>query len=78
MDTLSPNEWIFFIPDEKDSTYILYAPVHKFAVRISERGKKEIQKILIEKETENIDLHPLKKLIDENLLLTFPKSWNAV
>jgi len=73
-DILTPKEWIFILEDEKGG-YILFAPIHKVAARISKEGKEEIHKILNEKTTAVDTNSPMYTFFKEKHLLEFPLSW---
>jgi uncharacterized protein len=75
MSKFHPQNWIFMIPEEKNSTYILYAPLHGFAVRISNEAQQQISKILYRIEDDTYSENILFKFLVENNLLSFPQSW---
>lgn len=76
MANSNPKNWIFMIPDENDSTHILYAPLHKFAVRISSEAQRQIDEILNGFETDDFSENVLFKFLEDNHLFSFPQSWS--
>lgn len=75
-DRLTSKEWIFILEDEKDR-YILFAPIHKVAARISKEGKAEILKILNKKTTTDEVENPMYTFFKEKHLLEFPVGWET-
>ncbi len=76
MSTLKPKHWVFLIPADGSSTYILYAPVHRFAVRVSAEARDVLSLLLDEQEVDGAIAIELKAFLQEKGLLTLPKSWH--
>jgi len=76
MSTLKPKHWLFLVPDVTSSTSILYAPVHKFAVRVSNKAKEVLAPIL---EGEPVDgdstATEMVEFLEKYGLLKLPESW---
>ena len=47
MSTLKPKNWAFLIPEDAAATLILYAPLHKIAVRVSPQAGDLLVPILV-------------------------------
>ena len=77
MTRINPKNWIFTVPDERSGSYILFAPLQKFAVRISNEAKTKIDEILDDFEEKNNSENFLLKYLKENRLLSFPQSWTS-
>jgi len=77
MSTLKPKYWVFLIPDGSDSTYILYAPVHKVAVRISTLAHDVLLPLLDGEPTDgSTESEEMLGFLQEHKLLTLPRSWH--
>lgn len=78
MSTLKPKDWVFLIPEDTAATLILYAPLHKLAVRISPVAKDLLVPIL-DGEQETIPDSPQKDelmgFLASNRLLELPNGW---
>lgn len=79
MSTLKPKHWIFLIPEDAATTFILYAPMHRLAVKISPKAKDLLVPIL-DGVPDSVPDSPEKEAIMRFLvqyrLLELPKGWD--
>lgn len=72
---LQPKDWLFFIPEEESNSIILYAPVHKFAIRIPAEAQPIIEQIIQGGKPEGEWARRIEKIINIYKLMDFPDSW---
>jgi sulfatase maturation enzyme AslB (radical SAM superfamily) len=78
MSTLKPKNWVFLIPEDAAATIILYAPLHKIAVRVSPQAGDLLVPILDGRQedvTDSPQKDELMGFLASNNLLELPKGW---
>ena len=78
MSTLKPKNWVFLIPEDATATSILYAPLHKIAVRVSPQAGDLLVPILDGRQedvTDSPQKDELMGFLASNNLLELPKEW---
>lgn len=73
MESLKPKHWLFSLPDIDDTTFVLYAPLHKLAVRMKSSAKDAFEEIIDSGSTKKYNNHPLVDFLIKQELLDLPK-----
>src|SRR3989344_8780949 len=77
MNELKPKNWVFAIPEEERSSYILYAPLHHLTARISDQAQNILVRLLHGQEVFGEESEQMKKFLADEGLMSFPQEWQS-
>src|SRR3989344_5092742 len=77
MNELKPKNWVFAIPEEERSSYILYAPLHHLTARISDQAQNILVRLLHGQEVFGEESGHMKKVLADEGLMSFPQEWEV-
>jgi len=77
MRELKPKHWVFTIPEDNPSSYILYAPLHHLTARISDQAREILVQLLDGQEVFGEESEQMKDFLTDEGLMTLPKDWQS-
>lgn len=79
MDSLKPDDWLFLVPYPNEKSFLLYAPLHGLATKLSKVGTEQLQALInsvSEGDTTDGFNQVMVKFLVDNELIKLPKHWS--